>query len=141
MVLIYYIIDMLVWGTANPEGLAESYNGLYLRNSDITHAFSDIIGMPVKIEHRGVDVGRVVSAFPNGGKLDIVICLDKTVVEGAIIFQLVRNGTCKELSLGYSAQVTASANGEDIIGRKKIQEVSLVRKGARDKCLIHGFST
>ena len=130
---------MLVWGTANPEGLSESYNGLYFRGSDVTHAFSDIIGTPVKIEHKGVDVGHVVSAFPNNRKLDIVIKIDNRVVEGAIISELVRNGVCKEFSLGYSAQITASSNGEDIVGRKKIQEVSLVRKGARDKCFIHGF--
>lgn len=40
-----------------------SYEGLYLTDADIREMTPTMVGVPVKIEHRGVDVGRVVSAW------------------------------------------------------------------------------
>lgn len=55
---------MLVYGTCNPEGYGdESYEGLYLTDADIRDITPKMPGIPVKIEHRGVDVGRVVTAW------------------------------------------------------------------------------
>jgi hypothetical protein len=55
---------MLVYGTCNPEGYGdESYEGLYLTDADIRTITPLMPGIPVKIEHRGVDVGKVVSAW------------------------------------------------------------------------------
>ena len=133
--------NMLVWGTANPEGLGESYNGLFFRQSDLAKTARDIIGKPVKIEHKGVSVGSVISAWTDtAGKLDLLLCIDTSVVEGSMISQLVEVGSCRELSLGYSVRMQGSRIAEDKAGEKTVLEVSLVRKGARDKCHIHGFS-
>lgn len=131
---------MLVWGTANPEGLSDDYNGYYFRKCDITEALKEVQGKPVKIEHKGVDVGNVVSAWENNGKLDLLLNIDSSVIEGSVVSSLVRVGACRELSLGYNVQVQASSNGENRTGKKSIVEVSLVRKGDRNKCYIHGFS-
>ena len=55
---------MLVYGTCNPEGYGdENYEGLYLTDTDIREITPMMPGIPVKIEHRGVDVGKVVSAW------------------------------------------------------------------------------
>jgi hypothetical protein len=55
---------MLVYGTCNPEGYSnENYEGLYLTNADIKEITPKMGGIPIKIEHRGVDVGRVVTAW------------------------------------------------------------------------------
>lgn len=55
---------MLVYGTCNPEGYGdESYEGLYLTDADIREITPKMQGIPVKIEHRGGDVGQVVSAW------------------------------------------------------------------------------
>ena len=60
----------LLWGTANPEGLRPDYNGVYLSSHDVTNMVEQINGthqrgekIPVHIEHKGVEVGRVVSAL------------------------------------------------------------------------------
>ena len=55
---------MLVYGTCNPEGYGDSsYEGLYLTDADIREMTPSMVGVPVKIEHRGMDVGKVVSAW------------------------------------------------------------------------------
>ena len=73
---------MLVWGTANPEGLGDSYNGLFFRAADIQQSVDEIVGKPVKIEHKGADVGRVVSAWTDrAGKLDLLLEINTRDVE------------------------------------------------------------
>ena len=55
---------MLVYGTCNPEGYGDSsYEGLYLTDSDIHSIAPQMNGIPVKVEHRGSDVGKVVTAW------------------------------------------------------------------------------
>lgn len=55
---------MLVYGTCNPEGFGDSnYEGLYLTNSDIENMVPQMPGIPVKVEHRGEGVGKVVTAW------------------------------------------------------------------------------
>ena len=133
--------NMLVWGTANPEGLHDSYNGLFFKASELEKTAKEIVGKPVKIEHKGVPVGSVVSAWVDGaGKLDLLLSIDKSTVEGSIISELVNVGSCRELSLGYSVRMEGSRTCEDRAGKKTVLEVPLVRKGAREKCHIHGFT-
>jgi hypothetical protein len=55
---------MLVYGTCNPEGYGdESYEGLYLTDADIHDMVPHMKDVPVKVEHRGSDVGKVVTAW------------------------------------------------------------------------------
>jgi len=128
---------MLVWGTANPEGMVDTYNGYYFRDMDIKEALKKIEGVPVKVEHKGQEVGKVVTGWANNGKLDILMSIDEGMAEGTVMSSLIEAGVCTELSLGYTVEMRASQCGEDIAGKKTIKEVSLVRKGARQKCLIH----
>lgn len=128
---------MLVWGTANPEGMVDSYNGYYFRDTDIKEALKRIEGVPVKVEHKGEQVGKVVTGWSNNGKLDLLMSIDEDIAAGAVMSSLIKEGVCRELSLGYTVEMQASKNGEDIAGKKTIKEVSLVKKGARHKCIIH----
>jgi hypothetical protein len=60
----FFLTHMLIFGTCNPEGYGnETYEGLYLTDSDIKSITPTMPGVPVKIEHRGSDVGKVVSAW------------------------------------------------------------------------------
>ena len=135
----------LLWGTANPEGI-DNYNGIYLNQSDIGDMITQIedsnrrgTPVPVHVEHKGVKVGRVITAWENQGKLECVLALDEKVLEGSIGSEFVRSGICKDLSMGYTVSLENSKSG--ITVRKKIiKEISVVRKGARKKCHIHGVS-
>ena len=98
----------LVWGTANPEGLKGSYSGVYLNTDDITSMVEQVRDanrsgnpIPVKLEHAGVSMGRVVSAWDSRGTLECVLEIDESVLEGSIGAEFLRTGVCKDLSLGY----------------------------------------
>ena len=138
----------LVWGTANPEGLKDSYKGVYLNQADVTSMVEQVksanaaggAGIPVKLEHTGVSLGRVVSAWENKGMLECVLEINERVLEGSIGAEFVRTGICRDLSLGYTVDMVQSKTGAIQSRRKKLNEVSIVVKGARNKCKVHGIS-
>lgn len=151
---------MLVYGTANPEGYGDAnYAGLYLTDEDIDRITPQMVGVPVKIEHRGADVGRVVSAWKHQGRMDLILELPdysaadgnnnnnnndgdsaKSVLENLFGKEFVRRGMCKDLSLGYKVEMSQGSNGQYRAVNKKVVEVSLVRVGARENCHIRGWS-
>ena len=82
---------MLLWGTANPEGMSNDYNGIYLNKDDIQSMVRQVEDanrsgsrLPVHLEHKGVLVGHVVSAWAHEGTLQCVLELDERVLEGSI---------------------------------------------------------
>jgi len=134
---------MFVWGTANPPGEMDGYNGLFLTQADIQSVVQDnsLNGLPVKIEHKGIKVGSVVTAWNNNGKLDLLIDVDERVLEGDVVSRFVRNKVCNDLSLGYTVGLQYSETAKTYTPAKKtFNEVSIVRAGAREKCHIHGYS-
>lgn len=127
-------------GVANPSGERESYNGLYLRDCELRSLAPAMGGTPVKAEHVGDNLGQVVSAFvDDDGKLNCVMKIDENSVQGAIAAGLVRSGVAADLSLGYAVDVQQSAPDKLRAGSKRVMEVSLVRKGAREGCHIVGY--
>lgn len=137
----------LVWGTANPKGLESSYNGVYLNSTDVREMIDQVKEsnrsgerIPVKLEHTGVPVGHVVSAWEVEGSLQCVLELNERVFEGSIGSEFVRSGICKDLSLGYTIDMQQSKGGGIQAKRKRLQEISIVKKGARKNCHIHGVS-
>lgn len=138
----------LVWGTANPEGLKGSYSGVYLNTDDIASMVEQVkdanrsgTPIPVKLEHMGVSMGRVVSAWESRGTLECVLEIDESVLEGSIGAEFLRSGICKDLSLGYTVDMEQSKKtGKISSRRKKLNEVSVVVKGARKNCKVHGIS-
>jgi len=135
----------LLWGTANPEGM-QNYQGVYLSAADIRDMIEQVgaankIGnpTPVHVEHKGVQVGRVVTAWEHMGKLECVLELNNKVLEGSIGSEFVKSGICKDLSLGYTVSLEQSDSGIKV-GKKVLKEISVVAKGARPRCHIHGVS-
>lgn len=131
---------MLVMGVCNPAGEAEDYNGLYLTDTEIRAlAVTALRNVPVKAEHRGQELGRVVSSFVDcEGKLNCVMRISEDTVEGAIAAGLVKDGIARELSLGYTVDVEHT--GQKLqAGAKRVLEVSLVRRGAREACYVTAF--
>jgi hypothetical protein len=131
---------MYLWGTVNPDGEDNSHTGVLLRQKDIDDisTYGSLVGKPVKLEHKGADVGRVVSAWKHGNRLDCVLQIDNNV-EGLFAQNFIKDGRCKELSLGYIIDMKHS-DGQIRGGSKSVIEVSIVKKGARHECDIRGFS-
>ena len=138
--------QLLLWGTANPEGMDNGYQGLFLSKDDIQSMVEQVETanrqgrpLPVHLEHKGVSVGKVVSAWAHKDTLQCVLELDESVFEGSIGSEFVRQGICNELSLGYAVELRNSATGVKAIS-KVLKEISVVKKGARHHCHIHAFS-
>lgn len=133
---------MLVWGTANPTGECnDTYHGVYLQHRDIDSFVNEICNKPVKVEHVGEPVGRVVHAWKNAQRgLDCIMEIDESNLNGAIISSLVDNHCARELSLGYRVRLNMSGNSEkEVCLEKEVMEVSIVKRGMRPNCIIHGF--
>ena len=133
---------MLVVGTCNPRGESSVYNGLYLKQDELENlvATDAMLGVPVKTEHSGDSVGRVVSSFiDTRGALQCVMELDERSIPGSLAGGFVRDLIAADLSLGYVVDVQHSEDDRLHAGAKRILEVSLVRKGAREGCHITAY--
>lgn len=130
---------MLIWGTANPTGECnENYHGVYLQHRDIDAFVNEICNKPVKVEHVGEPVGRVVHAWKNAQRgLDCIMEVDESSLNGAIISSLVNHHCARELSLGYRVRMNMSSSKPVL--EKEVVEVSIVKRGMRPNCIIHGF--
>ena len=132
---------MLLMGVCNPAGEDDAYNGLYMTQSELARVVSDskMRGIPVKTEHAGSEVGRVLTSFLDaGGNLHCVMELGKTSLPACLAQGFVRDGLALDLSLGYTVDIQNTDNNLQAI-EKKIVEVSLVRKGARKGCHITAY--
>ena len=135
---------MLVWGITNPEGV-DSESSIYLTKKDIGEMAAQIDRaitqgepIPVKIEHAGVDIGRVLSAWEYNGELQCLLQLNENVLEGSFGSEFVRQGLVKDLSLGYDVELQNSKSNVTV-KKKYVKEISIVKKGARRRCHIMGL--
>ena len=132
---------MLLVGVCNPAGEADTYNGLYMTQSELARVVSGskMRGIPVKTEHAGSEVGRVLTSFLDAdGNLNCVMELGKTSLPACLAQGFVRDGLALDLSLGYTVDIQNTENNLQAM-QKKIVEVSLVRKGARSGCHITAY--
>lgn len=139
-----YFCAMLVYGTANPPGEEEStYDGMLLTGYEINRMVldRDLVGLPVLLEHAGNSVGTIVAAWQHRGQLDLILSIDEKSpnLSSVLASSFVSGNVCKDLSLGYTVAVHQSAEGTLSTSTKKVSEVSLVKRGAREHCHIHGF--
>ena len=132
---------MLVFGTCNPAGESSAHQGVYLRKDDISDLVrtNARVDLPVKIEHVGQPVGRIVSAWQHGDRLDCVFKIDNSSIDGVCAQEFVWTRKCPELSLSYAVTMQNSRETGLTGGGKDMIEVSIVKSGARDNCHIHGF--
>jgi len=113
-----------------------------LRKNDISSLVQTgaLLELPVKIEHMGTPVGRIVSAWEHGDRLDCVFRLNDDSIDSIAAQEFVKNRRCPELSLSYSVTMQHSKDGLLSGAGKEMIEVSLVRNGARENCHIYGHS-
>jgi hypothetical protein len=132
---------MLLMGICNPSGEKDTYNGLYLTESELARVVSDskMRDIPVKTEHAGSEVGRVLTSFLDAnGNLNCIMELSKSSLPACLAQGFVRDGLALDLSLGYTVDIQNTENNLQAM-QKKIVEVSLVRKGARSGCHITAY--
>lgn len=132
---------MLLMGVCNPSGEKDSYNGLYMTESELARVVADgkMRDIPVKTEHSGSEVGRVLTSFLDAaGNLNCVMELNSTSLPACLAQGFVRDGLALDLSLGYTVDIQNTDNNLHAT-EKKILEVSLVRKGARTGCHITAY--
>lgn len=107
--------------------------------SQVNEAKSNGEKIPVHIEHTGNSIGHVVSAWVQDNTLQCILEIENTTLESAIGQQLIKDGLVKELSLGYLLDIKHTKNKFDS-QKKFLQEISIVKKGAREKCRILGIA-
>jgi tRNA 2-selenouridine synthase SelU len=117
-----------------------AYEGIYLTSEDIDQITPTMVDIPVKVEHSGTNVGKVVSSWKHQGRMELLLDIDESKIQGAFVRQFVENGICKDLSLGYKVQMSKNSNGKLVASNKKVIEVSIVQEGARNNCHIRGWN-
>jgi len=133
--------DMLVMGICNPMGEDNTYNGLYLTRNELKNIIEkrSMLNLPVKTEHAGSTVGRVVSTFLNEqGQLQCVMNIETESLPGDLARGFIRKGIAADLSLGYTVDIRHHDQKLKAT-EKTILEVSIVRKGARNGCHIIAY--
>lgn len=135
----------LLLGVCNPRGESNTYNGLYFTRAELEEIVStkSLHGTPVKIEHSGAAVGKVVSAYLDDHQaLNCVMDIPEDNYRADILAGFVRDGVALDLSMGYTIDVCHAQNKAGYVaGKKKTMEISVVRKGARDGCHIVAYET
>jgi hypothetical protein len=132
---------MLVMGICNPAGENDAYNGLYLTQNELRNVVSNrsMLNLPVKTEHAGSTVGKVVSSFlDDSGRLQCVMHIETESLSADLVRGFIRKGIAADLSLGYTVDIR-NHDQKLKAAEKKILEVSLVRKGARNGCHIIAY--
>ena len=132
---------MLVMGICNPTGEDDTYNGLYLTRNELKNVVSSqsMLNLPVKTEHAGSTVGKVVSSFlDDQGRLQCVMQIETESLSADLARGFIRKGIAADLSLGYTVDIRNHENKLKA-AEKKILEVSLVRIGARTGCHIIAY--
>jgi hypothetical protein len=127
-------MSLLIHGTISP-GESDDHVGVYLRERDLEELVqsNELVGLPVRIEHGTSNVGTIISAWKNGSNLDAVLRIDNNSIESMIASSCVQLGKCQELSLGYVVEMEMSENGLLSGGKKRVTEVSIVKKGTRSR--------
>lgn len=130
---------MLIYGTCNPDGLDNIHNGktVYLTSDDIDKMARNMTGVPVRVEHHQENLGTVRHAWVYQNKLDVLVDVDEKMFYGSLAGASVKGNKLREFSLGYTVELNHSTAAP--YGDKRIVEVSLVKKGARDGCHIKMF--
>jgi hypothetical protein len=133
--------EMLVSGVCNPAGEANGYNGLYLTQDEMRRVVErgSMHNLPVMAEHSGSAIGHVISSFiDTSGQLNCVMQIEENSLPADLTRDFIRKGIAADLSLGYIVDIRNHANKLHAAD-KKIVEVSIVRKGARNGCHITAY--
>lgn len=130
---------MLICGRCNPPPESDpNYRGVYFADRDDLPAHAAAMGgTPLRVEHITQPVGSVLSAWTAlDGSMYALAEINVQQPGGAMAAACVTAGRFNEFSLGYTSRMSRDTSGILNVGNKRIQELSLVRMGARPDCKI-----
>ena len=133
-------VYMLVCGQVNPPPVSsENYHGVYFSDKDnMEEKARGLRGTPLRVEHDNkVLVGQVLNGWTDAkGAMWALAEINTGHIRGAMTAAAVQGGQLGEFSLGYVTKMERAANGGVSVHEKRILELSIVKKGARDGCHI-----
>jgi len=104
--------------------------------TDIVNARA-LLGVGVWLEHGGVTkevLGEVVHARMDGATgLHVVMAFAKDSARSRLLYELIKNGVYRGISLGYNAHLDQNM----AVSRKVISEISIVNKPYHPTCWIY----
>ena len=139
---------MLICGQVNPPPMGADYNGFYFSESDdVAGKARNLRGTPLRVEHNDkTHVGEVLQGWTDSstGAMWALAEINTKNLGGAITAAAVESGLYGEFSLGYKTRFGKKREGDNSGGRrekivvldKEIMELSIVKKGAREGCII-----
>jgi hypothetical protein len=131
---------MLVCGQVNPPPIGNGYNGVYFsENDDLSGKANSLKGTPLRVEHNDkTHVGQVIQGWTDSrGAMWALAEIDTSNLSGALTAAAVEHGRLGEFSLGYVAKMQKDKfTGKIEVQDKRIIELSIVKKGAREGCTI-----
>jgi len=126
-----------VCGVADPGSAA---GGTFFFSPGELRAIVDareLCGVRVWLEHGDASkevLGTVVYAWvEEGGRLHVIMAFAKDSARSRLLYELIRNGLYRGISLGY----TAALDGNMDVTRKIVNEVSIVRIPYHDTCWVY----
>ena len=131
---------MLVCGQVNPPPVSSAgYNGVFFSEKDnMADKAKCLKGTPLRVEHDNrVHVGQVLDGWTDSkGAMWALAEIDTQHMKGAMTAAAVQGGQLGEFSLGYVTKMQRQAGGGVSVQDKRIIELSIVKKGAREGCRI-----
>jgi hypothetical protein len=134
---------MLAWGACHPKGESEEFDGLFLKQSEISDVAKGLCGKPIYVEHDTSDtgqVGKIHHAWEAKDKrLNVLFETNPECFEGTLASRLIQHGVCGELSLGHTCKINYSNEALRVQDKQPV-EVSIVQKGDRPNTTILGWT-
>jgi len=131
---------MLVCGQVNPPPVnSQGYSGVYFSEKDDMKGKAQALrGTPLRVEHDEKKlVGKVLNGWTDSsGAMWALAEIDTRNMSGAMTAAAVQRGNLGEFSLGYVTKMQRETAGGVSVHEKRILELSIVKKGARDGCQI-----
>jgi hypothetical protein len=131
---------MLVCGQVNPPPVrSEGYTGVFFSDKDDMESKArELRGTPLRVEHNDkVHVGQVLRGWTDArGAMWALAEIDTQHMKGAMTAAAVERGQLGEFSLGYVTKMQRETGGGVSVQDKRIMELSIVKKGAREVIYI-----
>lgn len=122
-------------GVVNPKLMPESYDGLYMKESEEQILHDDLKNGPLWHEHKGKKTfGETLTSRKNDkGEIETLGYVDTKSIKGCSVIELMRSGNLKGLSLGTTYKIKDHGDKLEII-QKKTHETSVVEDPAFEDC-------
>jgi hypothetical protein len=132
---------MKIYGVVLPEGVQDPRNiADEFTPSEVQHI--GLSGLPIWVDHKdGSSVGEIVHDWVGADGLKYVAAnIRGNSKEESLTQARIRNGALQDFSLTHRFDLLQHVHTREMAQRKTPIEVSVCRKGRREKCHILGFT-